>query len=192
MQISFIISIFAGLALALPATTCPSSPIILDRSFESGVTPPTSGGPWTVYAFIGSSSYSLTKPGSPNGGRYAFTASIYPGPFTNGLSGETLNQTLTTCPGRNYSITADYKFNATTNNDCSIRLEYPYKNTVGSVTTGSGIPGVVAGSWATTGSTFQAVSNASTLSVVFACKNNARNLISVDNFKVAKFNGNAY
>lgn len=190
MRIALILSACAGLVLSAP-TACPSGSIIKDGGFESGVTPPTSGGPWTVYDFIGSSTYSLSSPGSTNkGGKYAFEAILYPGPYSSGLSGDTLNQTLTTCAGHNYSITADYKFNQTANNNCAISIQYPFKTGVGSVTTGSAIGS--AGVWYTTGSTFQAVSSASALNIVFSCSNSASNFIYVDNVKVKPFSGNAY
>lgn len=177
----------------IEARTCPSN-TIQDGGFESGVAPPTSGGAsWTVVGFIGSSSYSLTSPGASinNGGKYAFTASLYPGPYSP-ASGETLQQTLHTCAGKNYSITADLKFDALVSNVCSIKLEYPYKTTVGSVTTGSATPGIAPGVWSMTGSTFQAVSANSLLSVVFHCEQRAHNHISVDNIKVKEYAGNAY
>ncbi|MCJ1330908.1 hypothetical protein MMC10_007595 [Thelotrema lepadinum] len=195
MHLAWIITACAGLALpALSApAACSSGTIIKDGGFESGVTPPTSGGPWTVYAFIGASSYGLSSPGSTNkGGKYAFEASCFPGPYSSGNSGDTLNQTLKTCAGQNYSITADYKFNQTANNNCAIAIQYPYKTGIGSVITGSGTAGVSAGVWYTTGGLFQAVSAASTLSIVFSCSNNADNYIYVDNVKVAPYAGNAY
>lgn len=178
----------------IEARTCPFT-IIKDGGFESGVAPPTSGGTsWTVVGFIGATTYYLTSPGANinNGGKYAFTASLYPGPYSSGSSGETLQQTLHTCAGKNYSITADFKFAAAVDNACSIKIEYPYKTTVGSVTTGSATSGLTPGVWATTGSFFQAVSTNSLLSIVFLCQNAAHNLISVDNVKVQLFNGNAY
>ncbi|KAL8748152.1 MAG: hypothetical protein Q9190_000047 [Brigantiaea leucoxantha] len=174
------------------AATCPSGPIINDGGFESGVTPPTSGGnSWTVVGFVGSSTYELTTPGSTNnGGKVAFTAILYPGPRTGGQSAETLLQTMHTCTGKNYSIAVDYSFSSTASNLCSVKIEYPYKTTTGSVTVGSalGVPGV----WYTTGSTFQAVSTADPLRIVFGCNGNANDRISVDNVKVALYNGNAY
>ena len=173
-------------------STCSSGPIIKDGGFESGVTPPTSGGDsWTVVGFVGSSTYSLTTPGSTNnGGRFAFTASLAPGARTGGQSAETLVQTLNTCAGLNYSILMDYKFDQTASNLCSVRIEYPYKTTSGSVTVGSGLgtPGV----WYQTGSFFQAVSSSSLFRIVFGCNGSANDKISVDNVKVALFNGNAY
>ncbi|KAL9601794.1 MAG: hypothetical protein Q9219_002284 [cf. Caloplaca sp. 3 TL-2023] len=175
-------------------TTCPSTNLVKDPGFESGVEPPTSGGnAWTVGAFYGSSSYSLTSPGSTrSGGKYAFTASVFPGPYSD-LSGENLIQTLTTCAGKNYSISADFKFNSTENNACSIAIQYPFKTTLGSVTTGSGTPGITPGIWYQTGSIFQAVSTASKLSILFRCNGQGvRNLISVDNVKVMLYAGNAY
>ncbi|KAL8836621.1 MAG: hypothetical protein Q9170_002844 [Blastenia crenularia] len=175
--------------------TCPTTNLVKDPSFESGVTPPTSGGnAWTVNSFLGSTTYYLSQPGSTNtgGGKYAFTASVYPGPY-GGISGENLEQTLTTCVSKNYSIIADFKFNSTENNACSIAIVYPFKTGVGSVTTGSGTSGVTPGVWYQTGSIFQAVSTASKLSIQFRCNGaGVHDLISVDNVKVALYAGNAY
>lgn len=196
-----LVSLLPLLSALIPATTsfpieartCPSV-IINDGGFESGVAPPTSGGnAWTVVGFLGATSYYLSSPGANihNGGKYAFTATVSPGPYS-GQSGETLQQTLHTCVGKNYSITADFKFDAAVNNACSIKIEYPYKTTVGSVTTGSATPGLTPGVWATTGSTFQAVSTNSLLSIVFLCQNAAGDHISVDNVKVQQYSGNAY
>ncbi|KAL8940900.1 MAG: hypothetical protein Q9216_002561 [Gyalolechia sp. 2 TL-2023] len=201
MRLSYVALLFSAFIPIITSapldarTTCPSTNLVKDPGFESGVTPSVSGsGPWIVNYFIGSSSYSLTSPGSINsGGKYAFTASLYPGPYSNGASGENLEQTLTTCAGKNYSIIADFKFNSTANNACSIAIQYPFKTTLGSVTTGSGTPGITPGVWSQTGSTFQAVSTASKLSIVFRCNGiGVRNLISVDNVKVQLFAGNAY
>ena len=150
MQLAAVLSTLFTLSLATPTpNTCPST-IIRDGGFESGTTPPTSGGnAWTVDLFFGSSTYQLTQPGSTiNGGKYAFTSILYPGPFAP-ESGERLKQDLTTCVGKNYSITADYKFDTQANGDCSVKIEYPYKDTRGSVTTGSAIS--QAGVWYTTG-----------------------------------------
>lgn len=152
MHLPLVLSTLAALALSAPTVTprtCPST-IIHDGGFESGTTPPTSGGnAWTVTTFLGSSTYALTKPGSTNnGGKYAFTAILYPGPYSP-TSGETLTQTLSTCAGKNYSITADYKFSTQANGECAIKVEYPFKDTRGSVTTGSAIS--PAGVWYTTG-----------------------------------------
>ncbi|KAL8713198.1 MAG: hypothetical protein Q9220_002719 [cf. Caloplaca sp. 1 TL-2023] len=173
-----------------PRTTCPTTNIIVDPGFESGVAPPTSGGTsWTVNNFIGASTYSLTSPGStltPSGGKYAFTATLYPGPYSSGNSGDDLVQTMKTCAGKNYSITADFRFNATAGNACSIALQYPG----GSVTTGSGSGGIVAGMWYRTSAFFQAVSSADKLTVAFRCGGGQHDFISVDNVVVKLFNGN--
>lgn len=175
-------------------TTCPTTNLVKDPGFESGVTPPTSGGnAWVVNTFMGPSTYYLTTPGSTNsGGKYAFTASVYASPY-GGVSGENLEQTLTTCAGKNYSIIADFKFNSTEKNACSIAIQYPYKTTAGSVPTGSGTPGITPELWYQTSSTFQAVSTASKLSTLFRCNGyGVHNLISVDNVKVTLYNGNVY
>ncbi|KAL8961556.1 MAG: hypothetical protein Q9193_001905 [Seirophora villosa] len=172
----------------IEARTCPSTNIITDGGFESGVEPPdvlplTPGGNfWTVTNFIGYFSYSLTSPGSPNaGGQYAFTVSIYPAPY-GGTSSITLVQTMKTCAGQNYSVAADYKFSESQNNACSISVQYPFKDTVGSVTTGSGTPGLTPGVWNKAGGTFQAVSSADKLSFVFKCEGRGvRNVYNLDN-----------
>ncbi|KAI4105996.1 MAG: hypothetical protein L6R37_002457 [Teloschistes peruensis] len=191
VALSLLAPLISSTPIDLEARTCPTT-IIRDPSFESGTTPPTSGGnAWTVVGFLGSSSYSLTQPGSPNGGKYAFTASVYPGPYSPD-SGEELRQTLSTCVGKNYSITADFKFNQTANNACFVRLQYPFKTGVGSVTTYSATPGLTPNVWSTTGSVFQAVSTSSLLQFFLQCGNRERNFISVDNVKVKEFAGNAY
>ncbi|KAL8797579.1 MAG: hypothetical protein Q9195_000396 [Heterodermia aff. obscurata] len=195
MRLPILLSTLSLLPISLSAptaspNTCPTT-IIKDGGFESGTTPPTSGGnAWTVVGFLGSSTYALTSPGSTNaGGKYAFTAILYPDPYSP-TSGETLTQTLSTCAGKNYSITADYKFDTAASGNCAISINYPYKTTRGSVTTGSAIS--PAGVWYTTGATFQAVSSADQLNIVFSCANRANDKISVDNVKVAPFNGNAF
>ncbi|KAI4160088.1 MAG: hypothetical protein LQ342_006039 [Letrouitia transgressa] len=191
----FLLTLVALAKLSLYATaTCPSGPVINDGGFESGVTPPTSGGnAWNVVGIVGDkTSYTLTTPGSTNnGGRVAFTALLTPGhPRYGGQSSLTLFQFMHTCTGKNYSIALDYNFNSTASNKCTLRLEYPFQTSVGSVTVPSGLgtPGV----WYTTGSTFQSVSpDADRLRIIFNC-NDATNRISVDNVKVELFNGNAY
>ncbi|KAL8665592.1 MAG: hypothetical protein Q9202_002096 [Teloschistes flavicans] len=189
--LSLLAPLISSTPIDLEARTCPTT-IIRDPSFESGTAPPTSGGnAWTVQGFLGSSSYSLTQPGSPNGGKYAFTASIYPDPY-GANSGEELRQTLSTCAGKNYSIAADFKFNQTANNACFVRLQYPFKTGVGSVTTYSATPGLTPNVWSTTGSIFQAVSTSSLLQFILQCGNREHNFISVDNVKVKEYAGNAY
>ncbi|KAI4205957.1 MAG: hypothetical protein LQ350_000142 [Teloschistes chrysophthalmus] len=191
VALSLLAPLISSTPMDLEARTCPTT-IIRDPSFESGIAPPTSGGnAWTVVGFLGSSTYSLTQPGSPNGGKYAFTASLYPGPYSP-TSGEELRQTLSTCAGKNYSITADFKFNQTANNACFVRLQYPFKTSVGSVTTYSATPGLTPNVWSTTGSTFQAVGTSSLLQFFLQCGNNEHNFISVDNVRVKEFAGNAY
>ncbi|KAL8816491.1 MAG: hypothetical protein Q9223_004503 [Gallowayella weberi] len=190
---SFLIPIAVATPLD-PRTTCSLTNTISDGGFESGTNPSAqTPNPWKVDLFFGSTTYSLTSPGSSlsGGGRYAFTASVYPGPYTP-TSGETLSQVLKTCPGQNYSIWYDFKFNATVENACSLRVEYPYKDTVGSVTWGSATPGLVPGVWTRDVVLFQAVTKSDVLKVIFRCTNGAKNLISVDNFVAKPYTGNVY
>ncbi|MCJ1471237.1 hypothetical protein MMC07_009885 [Pseudocyphellaria aurata] len=194
MHFARALSTLGSLALCVTANSCSTGPVIKDGGFESGITPPTSGGnAWIVNSFIGASSYALTKPGSTNhGGKYAFTALLAPGPYSGGVSGDTLTQTMNTCAGHNYSILADYKFASAAGGNCALTIQYPYKTTTGSVTTGSGIAGGTAGNWYTTAATFQAVSSADPFSIVFRCTNSAQDQISVDNIVIAPYAGNAF
>lgn len=195
MRFTLLLSTLGSLVLSTAANACSTGPIIKDGGFESGITPPTSGGKsWTVVGFIGSSTYSLSSPGSTNngGGEYAFSAILYPGPYSNGASGDTLKQTMNTCAGHNYSILVDYKFDNAASGNCALSIQYPYKTTTGSVTTGSNIAGGTAGNWHTTAATFQAVSSADPFSIVFRCFNGANDRISVDNVKIAPYAGNAF
>lgn len=184
----------AGLAQSVPTdtTTCFPRQVIKDGGFESGQRPSTFGRtPWTVKDVIGASTYSLTSPGSTNnGGKYAFTAKLYPSPSSAGASGLTLTQKMQTCAGQNYSILTDYKFESAANNDCSVSIQYPYKDIIGSVTTGSAIS--PAGEWSFLVGFFQAVSSADPFYVVFKCSNGANNRISVDNVEIKPFQGNVY
>ncbi|KAI4265867.1 MAG: hypothetical protein L6R38_009125, partial [Xanthoria sp. 2 TBL-2021] len=178
--LSFIPMITSAPTANLSPRTCPST-VIKDGSFESGTVPETSGTTWTVVNTRGFySSYSLTNPGSPSGGRNAFTVSHLPGPY-DGTSIRELRQTLNTCVGKNYSITADIKFESY--NYCSLAVVYPFQTGVGSVTTYSATPGLKPGVWSTTGGFFQAVNSSSLLNFVFRCDNQERNNISLDNVK---------
>ena len=210
--------------LSLPITfaaaaTCPTT-IIQNGGFETGTI-----ASWTLDILSGGSNtnYGITTPGSS--GRYAFTAYVNPGgiPYSDGS--ERLGQVLSTCAGKNYSIIADIKFSQTASNDCSVKLEYPYKYERGSVTVPSGLGPV--GVWQTIGmysytssfllmgsgglevkvevgsdevadplcvigATFQAVSSGSQIYFYFTCLNRRSNVISLDNVRVAPYNGNAY
>ena len=132
------------LPLATPSlSSCPSR-IIRDGGFES-----TFEDAWNVLTFP-ASNFELTRPGSTNhGSKHAFTALAYPGPFSDG--GAILWQDLRTCAGKNYSITADYRFSQE-NDDCSMMIEYPFQDARGSVTIGGAIS--PAGIWYTTGMSF--------------------------------------
>ncbi|KAL8668324.1 MAG: hypothetical protein Q9168_007046, partial [Polycauliona sp. 1 TL-2023] len=130
----------------LTPRTCPST-IIKDGSFESGIAPTYSSTPWTIISSRGLYSYtSLTSPGSPSAGKYAFTVALSGGPY-DGTGIKTLAQNLTTCAGTNYSITADWKFESAAENQCSLAVVYPFQTGEGSVTTSTAIPGLTPGVW---------------------------------------------
>ncbi|KAL8925451.1 MAG: hypothetical protein Q9208_003543 [Pyrenodesmia sp. 3 TL-2023] len=194
--LSLIPTITSAPTANLSPRTCDSSTIIKDGSFESGTLPgyeyQNPGTVWTVSQTRGFySQYSLTEPGSPSGGRKAFTVSHIPGPY-DGTTIFELRQNLTTCVGKNYSITADMKFESAANNYCSLAVVYPFQERVGSVTTPSATPGLTPGVWSTTGGLFQAVGAKSLLQFIFRCDNRERNKISLDNVKVTLYSGNAY
>lgn len=141
---------------------------------------------------IGGNSYSIVTPGSTKagGGNYAFYANLQtPNSPYNGVSSLTLQQTLSTCAGTNYSISVDYKLDVTNLGPCSIMLVYPYKTTTGSVTENSNVSPVRV--WDTMVATFQAVSNADLLKIVLSCTAGNED-IEVDNVKVAYYPGNAF
>lgn len=191
----------ASLTLSAPnrrSEQCENESVINNPGFESGKTPSTSGHPgdsWTINSVVGASVGILTSPGSPsNGGKYAFSAFLYPDPSSNGASSLTLSQTMDTCTGHNYSIEVDYTFYSIANNDCSLQINYPYKTIRGSVTVSSGVDGQIPGQWYVQGLVgfFQAVSNADLFNMVFSCSNGANDRISVDNVLIKPFAGNAY
>lgn len=114
MRFHYLLPILSALIPAITsspveARTCPSTGIIQDPGFESGVAPPPnyehSG--CGVINFLGASTFSLTKPGSTiaSGGKYAFTATVYPDPYSP-QSGMTLVQIMKPCAGKNHSIIA--------------------------------------------------------------------------------------
>lgn len=192
MHFALVLSTLGSLALCITANTCSTGPVIQDGRFESGITPPTSGGDsWIVDDFIGASSYALTTPGSTkNGGKYAFTALLSPGPYSNGASGATLRQTMKTCGGHNYSIAVDYKFHTAASGKCGLLINYPYKMFNGNVGVGSGKAGGTAGNWYTIGASFVAITSADPFSIVFSCSSSVNEHISVDNVKIAPWAGN--
>lgn len=187
----------------LPSATVPScitGPYVLDGGFESGMNPPAYPAPtgWGVYNFIGATGYSVTSPGSQagdNGGKYALTSSLAPGPYSSGMSGLTISQTMNTCAGQNYSIYYDFVFSSSANNLCSIKISYPLGGlgVTGSVLTGSGIPGINPGQWTISAATFQAPSSGGSL-ITFdlSCSNSMLNNIGLDNVIVSPYPANAY
>lgn len=141
---------------------------------------------------VGQSTHSIVTPGSanPGGNTYAFDASLLLPTFPyNGVCSLTLQQTLNTCAGTNHSITLDYKLDSSNLGECSIKVEYPYRTTTGSVSVNGYVSPVRV--WDTMVATFRAVSNADVLMIVLSCTNGGSD-VEVDNVKVAYYPGNAY
>lgn len=112
---------------------------------------------------------------------------MYPPPYGNNPTALTLQQTMNTCTGTNYSISIDYIIDSPGSGTCSVQMRYPYKTLTGSVTTSQPLY-----TWSTLVATFQAVSNADVFKVVMSCTTGPTSYIEVDNVKIAYFPGNAY
>ena len=143
-------------------TACNNGPPLQNPSFEEGDNNPPAG--W--YPETDGSTFGSTSPGSPGGGNTALAVQLYQRAADLGTTSSfTLSQTLNLCPGKNYSVSVDYKFDSQIRPDtsryCTFAIQYPFPRApFGSVTTSNQIPGVAPGVWQTTGSTFQSVSSA--------------------------------
>lgn len=160
-----------------PAASCTNG-IIQNGDFETG-----SESPWVVTDIAGQTTNYIAGPGESSS-KYAFYASLH---LTSSL---TLQQTMNTCAGTNYSVSVDFNFSNTALGDCSLEIEYPYKATTGSVTWPSNIGKTL--TWQTTSGTFQAVSNADVIKIIMQCTKGQSNVYEVDNVKVAYYPGNAF
>ena len=172
-------STVSAAATSATAACSTGSPVIQNGGFESG-----SLSPWIAQGTAGQSTNSIVSPGStnPSGGNYAFSANLQlpTSPYGNGAVTQTLKQTLNTCAGTNYSITADYDFaSAGTGNICSFTMQYPQGSVA--VDTRSSATGV----WRTTAAKFQAVSNADVVGFVLTCSAPGR--IEVDSVNVTRY-----
>lgn len=167
-------------AATSPTAACNTAgPVIQNGGFESG-----SLSPWITQATVGQSTNSIVSPGStnPGGGTYAFSANLQlpNSPYGNGAVSQTLKQTLNTCAGANYSISADYDFASVgTGNVCSFTMQYPQGSVA--VDTRSSATGV----WRTAAAKFQAVSDADVVGFMLTCS--APGTIEVDSVNVARF-----
>ncbi len=182
--------------------TCSPRPALRNPSFESGEIPPLFPSPppargWYIGSLLGSTTYSLTTPGSPlppGGGNKAFTAQMIPNINSKGLSGLTLQQNLLSCARQNYSVQVDYRFKEVdADNNCKLTISYPFFGGVrGSVETGSSV--VQPGQWHTTASFFPGLPETEPGSrlfdISFFCRYGVRNEITVDNVRIEKFDGN--
>ena len=161
-------------APTLTAICNTSMPIIQNGGFESG-----SLSPWTTQSTVrGSYSYgSVDSPGSTNfgGGNYAFTAQLVTpnSPYGNGAVTQTLSQTLNTCPGANYTITADYNVVYYQFGTCTISMN-------GQVVSN----GASSGSWHTATGKFTAASNADSVDFAFTCQTPGQ--LRLDNVNITR------
>ena len=113
---------------------------------------------------------------------------VYPNPGSKGTYAAdlTLSQIMSVCPGNNYSIMFDYRFQYFANNDCSLTIKYPYKDKdhFGSVIIGSAVLRYPENTWSEEIGIFQAIPGDNILSFVFTCKAAVANTISLDNVKL--------
>lgn len=181
------------------ATSAPSStacqksgPYITNGDFEDGKTDPTG---WSLYNFRGSLTYGPVTPGSPNGGgAKAWAVHINPGGFSNDVSGVTMETIMDVCPGQNYTVQVDYRFDNAANNGCTFTIKYPYKDdkNFGSVIIGSAVPGYQTNTWDLEYGFFQGVKGKNLFIMDFVCKGGLVENISIDNVKVKPYPGNVY
>ena len=164
-----------------PAASCTSG-VVQNGGFESG-----SLAPWTVTDTVGATSNKIVAPGSTNAGGGAYAFAGYLTTPSAGVASLTLQQTLSTCVGTNYSVSVDYKVDAAPAGACSVKIVYPYKTTTGSVSVGN----APVGAWGTLGGTFQAVSGADVFEVVTSCSVGGAD-VEVDNVQVAYYPYNAF
>ncbi len=157
-----------------------ASPVIQNGGFESG-----SLSPWVATGTVGSSSGSVVSGGSSyfagsgssySGGNYAFSANLQTpnSPYGNGAVTQILKQTLNTCPGTTYTITADYNF-VSIGGTCSVTLQ-------GSLVVKS--PPSATGVWQRMTSTFVATTTADLVSFALTCS--TPGTIEVDSVNITK------
>ena len=150
-----------------------NSPIIQNGGFESGTL-----SPWSASARSGGVSgatQSIVQPGStyPGGGTYAFWGLFLRTPANPGASTQSLYQKLNTCAGTTYNVTADYAF--LDGNSCSITMQ-------GAVTVTSS--GTADSKWHRMSTTFNAASNADSISFSMTCLSGQLELDSVNITKI--------
>lgn len=151
-----------------------ASPGLQNGGFESGTIKS-----WVAMDGAGSSTSSIVSPGSTlaGGGNYAFAAKLLsPDSFYNpNIISSNLYQSLTTCVGTNYSVTADYNFVSVGDGSCSFGLQNgsPANSSVS-------VPGV----WHRMTATFVAGSYAD--AVVFALSCSKPGTIEVDSVNVTR------
>ncbi len=156
-----------------------ASPIIQNGGFESG-----SLSPWVVQSNRGQSSGSVVAGGSNyfagsglpyTGGNYNYLASLnYPDYPYAGTVSQTLIQTLNTCAGVTYDVTADYKFQL--GSGCSISF-------------GGGAPvnqASTASGWQRKAWAFTASTNSTALTIAMSCSSNPGNAIGIDYVNITK------
>ena len=157
-----------------------ASPVIQNGGFESG-----SLSPWVATGTVdsqssgsvvsGGSSYFAGSGSSYSGGNYAFSANLQTpnSPYGNGAVTQTLTQTLNTCPGTYYTITADYNF---------LRIGGTCSFTYGSIVVKS--PPSATGVWQRMTSTFVAITYADVVSFTLTCS--TPGTIEVDSVNITK------
>ena len=143
---------------------------------------------WNITSVAPTVTFGFTKPGSTNeGGTYAFVANLLaPDPsMPDPSTGFIISQVLNTCPGQDYEIAMDYRFDDPASGNCSITLGYTFDDTFGMTTRASGDEdGNKPHTWITIRATFKAVSAKDTLAILVDCRGRVWNNYSIDNVVV--------
>ncbi|KAL9128147.1 MAG: hypothetical protein Q9217_003121 [Psora testacea] len=169
--------------------SCNGGPVIHNGGFEmdnpSQQTVPID---WDITSVAPTVTFGFTKPGSVNqGGTYAFVANLLAPDLSipNPSTGFILSQDMNICPGHNYSIGMDYRFDDPASGNCSITLAYHFQDTLNMTTSASGdAEGNKPHTWITMRVFFQAVSQHGTLAILVDCVGNVWNNYSIDNVVV--------
>lgn len=144
---------------------------------------------WDITEVAPTVAFGLTKPGSSNKGQtYAFVANLLANDLTQAANGFMLSQKLNTCPGKEYAVTFDYRFDNAADGKCSISLALgdgtnPKKMKTRVFTSGDQ-DGNRPHIWNTPATAFKATTKNDLLAFFLTCEGGKWNNYSIDNVVV--------
>ena len=143
---------------------------------------------WNLTSIAPNVTFGFTKPGSAkNGGTYAFAANmLQPDPsVTSPHTAFILSQKLNTCPGTNYKVSVDYRFDDSADGKCSVGLSIGNGKDTENIKIALGTTGDEDGNrpheWITTSTSFKAKTLADLLAILVDCEGHVQNKWSIDN-----------